>query len=218
VAISVAIPDATGVVGPAAGVTVMALPYDRDSLLASMENEAALPRPHTAELDSLFQLFREPFSQSTRFAVLVDRLRDSLRVAEADPTGMTLRAVLEDSIRVLERARLQASERLAEIRDQVGPTIDSLRAEVRTWEAEAFRNWAETTRSLSAGNLVAGIMDTTRFDGTARLYLPPSGRSWWIYARSFNSGDPNSEWYWNIPITGSAVTLDTSTGRLRPRY
>lgn len=218
VAIAVAIPDATGIVGPAAGVTVMALPYDRDSLLRSMENAAATPRPHTEELDSLFQLFREPFSRSTRFAVLVDRLRDSLRAAEADPARSTWQATLQDSIAALEHSRAAASRRLAEIRAEVSPRIDSLRGVVRAWEAETFRNWAETTRSLSSGNLVAGIMDTTRSDGTARLYLPPSGRTWWIYARSFNSGDPNSEWYWNLPMSGTTVTLDTSTGRLRPRY
>ena len=130
-AITVAIPDATGVVGPAAGITVMALPYDRDSLLTSMENEAALPRPHTVELDSLFQLFREPFSQSTKFAVLVNRLRDSLRVTGTDPAGTAKRVALEDSILVLERARVKASERLDEVRTQVSPRIDSLRAEVR---------------------------------------------------------------------------------------
>ncbi len=217
-AVQVTIPDATGTMAPAGGVTVMALPYDRDSLLRSMENEAATPRPHTAELDSLFQLFRGPFSESTRLAVLVERLRDSLRAVESDPTRQGQAATLQDSIAVLERARSEASQRLAAIREQVGPRIDSLRAEVRAWEAETFRNWAETTRSLSSGKLVAGIMDTTRRDGTARLYLPPSGRSWWVYGRSFNSGDPNSEWYWNLPLSGSTMILDTSTGQLRPRY
>lgn len=212
------IPDATGQLGPAAGVTVMALPYDRDSLLASMENEAPTPRPHTSELDSLFQRFREPFAESTRLAVLVERLRDSLERTAEDPSAGGTRRALEDSLARLSVAREAAVRRLDEVRAEVAPRIDSLRAEVRAWEAETFRNWAETTSSLSSGRLVAGITDTTRFDGTARLYLPPSGRSWWVYGRSFNSGDPNSEWYWNLPVTGSRLVLDTSTGRLRPRY
>lgn len=215
VAVEVTIPDATGQLGPAAGVTVMALPYDRDSLMAAMENEAPTPRPHTVELDSLFQVFRAPFAESTRLAMLMERLRDSL---QALPVEASPRRSLEDSLAGLQRARQDASRRLDSVRAQVGPRIDSLRAEVRAWEAQAFRDWAETTSSLTSGRLVAGITDTTRHDGTTRLYLPPSGRSWWVYGRSFNSGDPNSEWYWNIPVTGPRLVLDTSTGRLRPRY
>lgn len=216
--ISVAIPDATGVLGPAAGVTVMALPYDRDSLMTSLENEAPTPRPHTAELDSLFQEFRAPFAESTRLAALANRIRDTLRTLAADPAQASRIAALNDSLAVLERVQAEASERLMEVRQRVAPRIDSLRALVRAWEEQAFSGWADITRSLTSGRLVAGISDTTRHDGTARLHLPPSGRSWWVYARSFNSGDPNSEWYWNVPVTGGPIVLDTSTGRLRPRY
>jgi len=212
------IPDATGQLRPAAGVTVMALPYDRDSLMASMENEAPTPRPHTAELDSLFQVFREPFAQSTQLAMLMERLQDSLQRVPDDPTAAGGRRSIEDSLAALGRAREEASLRLNAVRVLVGPRIDSLRAEVRAWEAVAFRNWAATTSALTSGRLVAGITDTTRHDGTTRLYLPPGGRGWWVYGRSFNSGDPNSEWYWNLPISGPRLVLDTSTGRLRPRY
>ncbi len=40
----------------------MALPYDRDSVLASLEAGARSPRPATARLDSLFAGFRDPFN------------------------------------------------------------------------------------------------------------------------------------------------------------
>ena len=43
------------------GVGVVALPYDRDSVLASLEARAGSPRPHTARLDTLFARFRGPF-------------------------------------------------------------------------------------------------------------------------------------------------------------
>ena len=35
------------------GVTVVAVPYDRDSLVAELERRQGSPRPHTAALDSL---------------------------------------------------------------------------------------------------------------------------------------------------------------------
>lgn len=216
--ISVQIPDATGTLGPAPGVTVTALPYDRDSLMLSLENEAPTPRPHTATLDSLFQLFREPFAESTRLAALAQRIRDTLRVIQADPAQGPGLTAWQDSLAKLERAQSAASARLALVRAQVAPRIDSLRAEVRAWQEATYRDWPDRTRALTSGRLMAGIHDTTQVDGTARLYLPPSRRPWWIYARSFNSGDPNSEWYWSMPVTGGTIVLDTSTGRLRPRY
>lgn len=216
--ISVTIPDATGAPSPAAGVTVVALPYDRDSLMASLENAAPSPRPHTAALDSLFQLFRLPFAESTRLAALANRLRDTLRVAAPDPTQADRAARLRDSLTVLQRAQAEASARLDLVRARVAPMIDSLRVEVRAWQERTYADWPDLTRSLTSGRLVAGITDTTGHDGHARLYLPPGRRHWWVYARSFNSGDPNSEWYWNVPVTGGDIVLDTSTGRLRPRY
>jgi len=203
---------------PAPGVTVAALPYDRDSILTSLENASPTPRPHTAELDSLFQIFREPFGAATRLATRAGRLRAALAAVEADPARAGDLPALRDSVAAVERARAAAAARLDTVRRVVSPRIDSLQVAVRTWEAEAFREYADITSRLGAGRLVPGISDTTRVDGTARLYLPPSGRAWWIYARSFNSGDPNSEWYWNLPVTGSRIVLDTSNARLRPRY
>lgn len=216
--IEVTLPNGAGELGPAPGVTVAALPYDRDSILTSLENASPTPRPHTSELDSLFQRFREPFGAATRLATLAGRLRAALAAAEADPARAALRPALRDSLALIDRSHAAAAARLDSVRRVVGPRIDSLQVEVRAWEAETFRRYAEITSGLGSGRLVPGISDTTRADGTARLYLPPSGRAWWIYARSFNSGDPNSEWYWNVPVTGSRIVLDTSTARLRPRY
>lgn len=190
-----------------------ALPYDRDSLFAAFENQAPTPRPHTAELDTLFQRFRGPFAEATRLAALADQVRAALRDADGTAAG-----ALRDSLTFLVPQVERASARLDSVRAAIGPRIDSLRAEIRTWEATAFRDWPEAVSSLSSGQLTRGIVDTTRFDGTVRLYLSAGSRRWWIYARSFNSGDPHTEWYWNLPVTGSSVTLDTSNGRLRPRY
>ena len=66
----------------------------------------------------------------------------------------------------------------------------------------------------SLGN--APIADSTGADGRVTIRLPV-GR-WWIYARSWDAWDPNSEWYWNVPATGDRLVLDRSNGRRLPRY
>ena len=62
VAVRVSIPDPASTETPAAGVGVVALPYDRDSVLESLEARAGSPRPDTAALDSLFARFRGPLT------------------------------------------------------------------------------------------------------------------------------------------------------------
>lgn len=196
----------------------MALPYDRDSILTSLENEAPTAKPPTAELDSLFQVYQGPFEESTRLAARAGQLRDSLRLLDADPSRAGAVTMLRDSLAVIEAAAAAASDRLATLRAQVNPRIDSLRQVMREWEDEAYRNYAEITTSLTSNRLALGIADTTSAEGAAGIWLPPGSRSWWIHARSFNSGDPNSEWYWNVLIDRDVIVLDTSNARLRRRY
>lgn len=212
------LPDATGQVGPARGVLVMALPYDRDSILTSLENEAPTPRPPTAELDSLFQVYREPFVESTRLAARAGRLRDSLRRLEADPAQAANAAALGEALAIVETAATAAAARLTLLRAGVNPRIDSLRLAMRHWEQDAFRNYADITNSLTSNRLALGISDTTSVEGKVGLWLPPGSRAWWIHARSFNSGDPNTEWYWNVPMDRERIVLDTTNAQLRRRY
>ena len=74
----VSIPDPASIETPAAGVGVVALPYDRDSVLASLEARAVHPAPDTATLDSLFARFRGPFTAYTAVSYAEGALRDSL--------------------------------------------------------------------------------------------------------------------------------------------
>ncbi|HKP50243.1 MAG TPA: hypothetical protein VJU17_09535, partial [Gemmatimonadales bacterium] len=60
------------------------------------------------------------------------------------------------------------------------------------------------------------VTDTTGATGWARLTLPPG--HWWIYARAWDTSDPNAEWYWNVPVQEDTVLLSSRTGRRRPRY
>src|ERR1051325_6361176 len=80
-AVRILVPDLEGSETPIAGVVLLALPYDRDSVLAALERRAPTSRPHTAELVSLFRAFRGPFLTFSRAAWRLERMtrqRDSL--------------------------------------------------------------------------------------------------------------------------------------------
>ena len=68
VVIQVAIPGPDSVDAPVAKLGLVALPYDRDSLLATFEAKNPRPAALTQQLDSLFQAYRAPFTTiSTTF-------------------------------------------------------------------------------------------------------------------------------------------------------
>ncbi|MEO8200520.1 MAG: hypothetical protein ABI679_08385 [Gemmatimonadota bacterium] len=218
------IPSLEGEDAPVANLPLVALPYNRDSILQVLES-AGTPRPRTRELDSLFAIWRRPFAEYARSSVRVMRLRDSLaglhRQLDSLPRNspqyqsLYLRfASLTDS---MEAARLRgepARKELDKLRASVFPRIDSLRREVTTWENSTFRNYDSIVKRLAENQ--QPLADTTGADGTADLKVGP-GR-WWIYAWSWDEGDPYSRWYWNVPVNGDSVILDARSGQKRPRY
>ena len=226
-AVRVSIPDADSLETPAAGVGVIALPYDRDSVLASLEARAASPRPSTAALDSLFARFRGPFTRYTRLAYAASRLRDSLNVLRkahdtlpADsPQGRTLATRLRqltDSLAMAERSTLRARGDLDRARTEFVRRSDSLRARVRQWEDSTYRGWDSVVHSLTTARGREAATDTTGDTGWAQFTLRPG--PWWLYARAWDTSDPNAEWYWNVPVTQDTVLLSSRTGERRPRY
>jgi hypothetical protein len=66
VTVKAALPGFDGVEAPVANLPIVILPYDRDSILRTLEAAAPEKRPHTQELDSLFALWREPFGRYAR--------------------------------------------------------------------------------------------------------------------------------------------------------
>lgn len=227
VAVHVLIPGADSVLAPVATLPIIALPYDRDSVLAAMEAAAPTPRPHSAALDSLFAEYRLPFAT---FAVSTDRaerLRDTLdritRALDTIPRGDTAYqrlyqrfAEITDSVVTADREREAAERMLARARTSLVPPIESLRAEMRGWEDSTFRGYDTLVQNLAESKFRLPLSDTTGSSGWATLALQP-GR-WWIYVRSWDAHDPNREWYWNVPVTGDTVILDTTNGRRRPKY
>jgi hypothetical protein len=214
ISVEVRIPNPNGVSTPIAGTLVVALPYDRDSILQALESRAPEARPHTQALDSLFQAFQGPFRVFAQLAWRQDRLRrtrDSLAAAGADPAG------LDDSLArlapELERARLL----LDSARRSTWTRMETLRADVRRWEQATYTGYDTMVLTLARDRMREGIADTTDALGRASFRL---GRgSWWIHARSPDPDDPNAEWYWNLPVREvDSVLLSPATGRRRPRY
>ncbi len=227
VAVRVSIPGADSVETPVTGVGLIALPYDRDSVLAALEAGAATPRPDTAALDSLFRAFRVPFTSYTAAVRRSDRLRDSLErlrgrldsLPRNTPEYRELYAGfsrLDDSLAAARKTTERARQELDRARGEFLERGESLRARIRHWEDSTYQGYDSLTRSLAARRRQDPRTDTTGVDGWAHFSLPPG--AWWIYGRSWDATDPNAEWYWNLPVTDDTLLLSSRSGRQRRRY
>jgi hypothetical protein len=221
------VPAANGRLLPAPGVPLVALPYDRDSVIAALEARAPSPRPSTALLDSLFRRFRPPFAAFAAIADTVRALQDSLTSFKAQIDSLSREspeyrkrygAFLELTGRRAEAERRQAAAQkaLTAARSAFGPRADSVRAAVRAWEDSAYSGYEKITAELARKAITPAVAETTMAGGAVSLPLP-RGR-WWIYARSWDANDPNAEWYWNVPVTTDSVVLSPDNAQHRTRY
>jgi hypothetical protein len=204
----------------------VALPYNRDSVLASLEARARTPRPHEAALDSLFTRFRGPFTAYTSISYTAGKLRDSLSLLRKQLDTMprdalyrsirTTAAHLSDSLAALESRARRARGALDRARAEFVDRSESLRAAVRQWEDSTYQGYDSLVENLVKRSGREAATDTTGDTGWAHFSLAP-GR-WWIYARAWDTSDPNAEWYWNVPVEEDTVLLSSRTGQRRPRY
>ncbi len=219
-------PDLTGRETALPGQVVTALPFDRDSILATLEHRAPGPRPHTRVLDSLFQAFRVPFLEFAKVAWDSERIRrqrDSLARHAGSVRDTAARAALarqvraaDDSLRGLESALGRRRTALSAARDTLWPRIERLRAEVQQWELTTFAGYDSILRSLRRERFRQPIIDTTDARGWVSLVLP-AGR-WWLAASAPDPADPNAQWRWNLLAAGDTMRLTTTNARHLPRY
>ncbi len=227
VAVRVSIPGPDSIETPASAVGLVALPYDRDSVLAALEAAAGSKRPATAELDSLFAGFRGPFNaysnatlQATALADSVARVKSQLdSIPRNAPEYAKLFATFErltDSLTEAKRAAETARKNLEQARATIVPRSESLRAVIHHWEDSTYRGYDSLVRNLAAQRRQEPLTDTTDARGWASFRLGP-GR-WWIYGQAWDATDPNQRWYWNVPADADTVLLSSRTGKRRPRY
>lgn len=219
------LPGFDGVEAPVPNLAFVVLPYDRDSILTVLESAAPSPRPHTRILDSLFAVWREPFARyagasfrakeiTESLAVLRRRL-DSLPRNAPEYTGLYGEfAALSDSLNAAKLQGEPARLELDRLRRRVIPRVDSLRRAVTAWENSTFQGYESIVGTLTRAR--DPISDTTGADGRASVRLPPG--DWWIYAWTWDPGDPYREWYWNLPIRGETIVLDAGSGKRRAKY
>jgi hypothetical protein len=227
VSVRVSIPGPDSLETPAAGVGIIALPYDRDSVLASLEARAPTPRPPTAALESLFAKFRGPFTAYTSATYAAGKLRDSLNLVRKQLDALSRQApqyrslhhrflLLSDSVTAANARAERARVALDRARSKFVSRSESLRTLVRHWEDSTYRGYDSIVENLTKARLREAATDTTGVTGWAQFSLQP-GR-WWLYARAWDTSDPNAEWYWNVPVDDDTVLLSSRTGRRRPRY
>jgi hypothetical protein len=227
VAARVSIPGPDSLETPAAGVAVVALPYDRDSILASLEARARSPRPSTAALDSLFAKFRGPFTTYTSLTYAAGKLGDSLQRIRLQLDSVTRQSPqydplhrhwlhLRDSVAAVNARAERARQALDRARSDFLSRSESLRARVRHWEDSTYQGYDSIVANLALRRHQEGATDTSDATGWAHFSLGPG--KWWLYARAWDTSDPNGEWYWNIPVDSDTLLLSSRTGRRRPRY
>ena len=227
-AVRVSIPGPDSVETPVTGVGLVALPYDRDSVLRSLERGARTPRPSTAAIESLFAAFRGPFAAYSSATIRLGHVRDSLATAKASLDSLPRDAPayaqhyavfgrLTDSLRAAQARADQARVALDQERRRFSDRGDSLRLRMRQWEDSTYQGYDSLVQALARRVGREPVTDTTGADGWAHLTLRP-GR-WWIYARSWDATDPNAEWYWNVPAPADDTRLLSSReARRQPRY
>ncbi len=191
---------------PLGGVRVALVSFDRDSLRRAVEADATSPRPNTDQLDSLFQRFRGPYQQVLELARARDDLRDRIREGNS--------SAIADSLAPVEQAYADADRVLAETRRQLQPQIEALRKSLRAWDRTVAPQFDSLSSQLARGR--RPIIDSTDATGWTHFEIPPG--PWWVVAWVLNPNDPNSQWYWNLPLTGDTLHLTNATGHLRPRY
>ncbi len=213
--------------GPAAGLAFVALPYDRDSLVAAFELRANSPRPATEGLDSLFARYRAPFAAYTALVTESTRYGDSLAALKQRLDGMSRTGTeyagayarwtsMRDTLQRIELQAAQARTALEAARPAFVARSESLRTVIRSWQDSTYRGYDAAVESLVRARHRESVADTMDLSGAATVRL--RGGPWWVYARSWDPVDPNAEWYWNVPVTSDTVRLDGSTGLHRPRY
>jgi hypothetical protein len=123
---------------------------------------------------------------------------------------------MTDSLNRITRRARQARGDLDRARTVFLSRSESLRAAVRLWEDSTYRGWDSIVEGLARARRREPVTDTTDATGWAQFTLEPG--QWWIYAQAWDTGDPNSKWYWNVPANRDTVLLNSRSGKRQPRY
>jgi len=189
------------------------MPYDRDSLFASLAAQADSPEPKVsdeirAQLDSVSVLQETWREAESRWGDVRDSLRSLKgRLDKLDRRSRDYRQLfdrfnaMDGRERSLNRRRQSSFEAFTGLQEATAARLDSVRAVIEAWEDVAFRDYTDIETAL-LGDLGREVIDdTTDAAGMVTRKLP--GGDWWVYTRV---AVPAGELYWNTPV-GDADTL-----------
>lgn len=217
---------------PLAGLEILALPVNVDSLLDSLAAAAPKPKPTfprlEAEMAGYQTVYRAPAGpgaawEATRDSVtfLADTLRTINRASIAYREAYGRLRGLYD--RLSQRAAARDRTLQGEMREDRGLALRAGRAadSLRRWEQLAYADFP--TRLADAVRQAGrdAQQQVTDSSGLARLVLSP-GR-WWVQARVRDVSNPFEELYWNVPVTLTRLVpvvlpLSDRTARRRWRH
>jgi hypothetical protein len=147
-------------------------------------------------------------------------LRDRLKPGDRESTAYREQSLrlrqLSDSLARIDARLHRARESLDRARGTFVRESDSLRTIVRHWEDSTYQGYDSIVDQLSRNLGREASTDTTDATGWAHFKLRP-GR-WWLYAQAWDTGDPNAEWYWNLPVESDTMLLSSRSGKRRPKY
>ena len=167
VAVRVSIPGPDSVETPVTGVGVVALPYDRDSVLARSSRpapESRAPTPRRSRASS--RPFAGPSPRIRRVTLRLGKLRDSVARGQGGPDSLAPRRLRSAPPRrgpSAPRAELDRARR-----DFVGRS-DSLRRRMRQWEDSTYQGWDSVVQGLARRSGRTAVTDTTGSPGMGPL-------------------------------------------------
>ncbi len=202
---------------PVRDLPVEFLPFDRDSLFATLAAAAREPEPQVPaqlrqEFDSVLVLQQAWTVAEARWNEVRDSLRQlSERMRRMDQRAREYRPLfqrfnaMEGREGGLNRQRASAFETFTSLQETNQRRLDSVRAVLEAWEDIAFQDYADVETALldDLGREIA--YDTTDASGSLTRRLP--GGTWWVHARV---AIPAGELYWNVPTDASTDTLRLS--------
>ena len=217
----------TGEAAPVEDMVVTYLPYDRDSIFDALDQQAETQRPGIPQslrdqFDQVIEAQREWRSAEDAWS----QVRDSLETLSQQMEGLDRTSTeymrlfdqfeaLEGRVGAVERRKDRLFQRFDSLQRGVVERSDSVRAEIRNWEEEAYHGYVDLTDSILRAEGAEIRRDTTDAQGVASASLP-SG-DWWVYART--SPGPYEELYWNIHVLPGQVDtlrLSRDNAEVRP--
>lgn len=216
-----------GEASPVEDMVVTFLPYDRDSIFDALDQQAETQRPEIPQsLRDQFDQVMEAQREWNDAEDAWNRVRDSLETLSGQMEGLDRTSTeymrlfdrfeaLEGRVGAMERRKDRLFQRFDSLQRAVVQRSDSVRAEIRNWEEEAYHGYVDLTDSILRAENVEIRRDTTDAQGIASASI--SSGDWWIYART--APGPYEELYWNIhvmPGQVDTVRLSRENAEVRP--